>query len=169
MLIISTMMLLMFIAVCLLPSEGFSDKSNQVNLVGEYEGVAQFNEFIVDESKPLGGDSTIFTQRNVFDIQEQNGTFFRGMEYYYYNNEKVFVANVFGVVSVLPFHGNLWRFRMQEYFNKVDSSGDHEQVETLGIFDGTLNADAMSIDLMYTGVTLNAQKFAATQVTIQKV
>mmetsp|Transcript_24507 Transcript_24507/g.36049 ORF Transcript_24507/g.36049 Transcript_24507/m.36049 type:complete len:158 (+) Transcript_24507:51-524(+) len=144
--------------------------STALDLIGSYQGTAEWYEFLVDESMPLGGDIIFYNQTNVIDILEQNGKFIRGKEYWLNSkSERVYVCDVFGIFSMISHSSGVWKVKIEEYFNKVDIEGSHEQMETLGRFDGTYDEKNLEFTLDYTGRTLSNQKFGAQHFTATRI
>jgi hypothetical protein len=144
-------------------------KTVELELIGLYEGVADWYHFYVDESTALGSELTHYVQLTRIDIVQQNGTFVRGANYYYFEESWFFVADIFGVIAPSPFGSDLWTVRLQEYFNTANYSGYHEQQETLGIFTGFYNPKTLQMYLDYTGQTLSMQKFGGQSFVATKV
>ena len=55
----------------------------------------------------------------------------------------------------------MYGVRLQEYFNKKNTSNPHDQAETLGVLEGALAAASGQMQLTYTGQTLSLQMFGA--------
>ena len=133
-----------------------------LDLIGSYDGSADFFEFWVDESQDLGGDLKSYSQINRIDIQEQQGSFVRGAEYWSSDGESwFFVCYIFGEISQKSKQPNIYSVRLQEYFNKFNTSNPHDQEETLGLLVGYYDSDTEDMYLDYTGQTLSLQKFGA--------
>jgi hypothetical protein len=130
---------------------------------GTYDGIATFYEFFVDESTQLGSDINFYTQLNRISILEQNKSFVRGTESYSVDGGKswFFVCNIYGVISQSLYDDTKWNFKLQEYFNKVNTSNHHDQAETIGELDCVLDTTTNQVQVMYVGQTISKQKFGS--------
>ena len=144
-------------------------KTSQLELIGQYEGVADWYHFYVDESTALGSELTHFVQLTRIDIAQQNETFVRGATYYFLDGSWFHVADIFGIIAPSPLGSGLWAVRLQEYFNTANYSGFHEQQETLGTFTGFYNPNTLQMYLDYTGQSLSMQKFGGQSFVATKV
>jgi hypothetical protein len=142
-----------------------------LDLLGSYEGVADFYKFTVNQNQTLGGDLTIYkNQLNRIEIQEQDGTFVRGSEYSSSDDgvSWLFVCYFFGDISQKSKNENIYSVRLQEYFNAANTSAARYQAETLGLLAGYYDTATQDMHLDYTGQTLSlqlcgAQSFVATK------
>ena len=136
--------------------------AGEMDFIGSYDGVGTFYKFAVNESQALGGDLVSYSQINRIYIQEQEGSFVRGAEYWSEDGASwFFVCYVFGEISPQASQPGMYGVRLQEYFNKVNTSNPHDQAETLGVLEGALAAASGQMQLTYTGQTLSLQMFGA--------
>ncbi len=150
------------------------------NVIGTFQGLADWYEFQVDLATPasVGGPISNYQQDTRLTFTEQEGPFFRGKEYYADSSQPngwKFVANLFGIMSRV--NVDKWNrngefvIRINEWLNQ-DASALDASAETVGSFSGYLiynnnstgsptGVDAPEMSLEYTGQTKARNKFGA--------
>ncbi len=158
------MALLHFLFLLLLVVAATSSEFPQV--VGTFQGMADWYEFMVDESEDFGGSIINYQQNTKLIWTEQQGPFFRGSEYYEdpsYPTGWKFVCNLYGIMTEKTNQKGTYSVRISEYLNE-DIGKLEKSTETIGIFTGTLINSTNSVpefSLEYTGETMKRNKFGA--------
>jgi hypothetical protein len=140
----------------------FADIGEYPSVIGKFNGMADWYEFRTDPplgAQQYGSPIENYKQKTRLQFTEQQGPFFRGVEYYALNEEETeweFVANLFGIMSGLD---GMLELRINEYLNEDDEAIE-KSTQTMGVFTGKLINNS-TMFLQYTGLTSSKNKFGA--------
>ena len=166
--LIISLLVIISVIFCVRGDSHFADIEDYPSVIGKFNGMADWYEFMTDPSmgpQKYGTAIENYKQKTRLMFTEQQGPFFRGSEYYALNEEETewkFVANLFGIMSGVD---GMLELRINEYLNEDDEAVE-KSIETMGVFTGKLINNS-TMFLQYTGLTSSKNKFGAQHMVLK--